>query len=105
MQSKGHDYVAAWPAQIARKFNLSTDYVAEAMDRAGLGDRNQLDVVFAEGEYAPEVAALTPETARQVMAELRAISDEIARIQKTTCRCCGLDLRNGECPQCGEPLA
>ena len=110
MAEKGDEYVARWPRLIAHKHDLSPEYIADAMERAGVitddETRKRLSGEFLRREPAPEVAALTPETARRVISELQAIGREIREAAKTTCPCCGLDLlQNGECAQCGEPLA
>jgi hypothetical protein len=107
MGTKGNDYVANWPAAVARKFTLSPEHIANAMQLAGItteADTYRLRRAFLAKEATPEVAALTPESARKVMTELKAISAEIQRAASTACRGCGLPLFNGECEQCGESL-
>ena len=108
MGSKGTDYVAAWPTVIARKFNLSAEHTADAMKLAGVitsdDDRYRLRSAFRAKEATADVAALTPEVARRVITELKAISAEITQAERTSCRCCGQPLFNGACEQCGEPL-
>ncbi|MEU0783491.1 hypothetical protein ABZ341_18195 [Streptomyces sp. NPDC006173] len=105
MADRGQDYVAAWPANIAAKSRLSPEHVAEALTRAGLAEReDQMDLrmKFLHGEPVAQIAALTPDSARLVIAELRSISDEINTATKTHCHYCSLKLRaDGECPSCG----
>lgn len=109
MGSKGTDYVANWPTVIARKFHLSAEHTAIAMKLAGIitsdDDCYRLRSAFLSKEATPEVAALTPDTARRVITELKAIGAEIRQAESTTCRYCGQPLFNGACEQCGEPLA
>jgi hypothetical protein len=108
MGAKGTDYVAAWPTAMAHKFNLGCEHTAEAMRLAGLiatdADCYRLRSAFLAKEATPEVAALTPDTARLVITELKAINAGIRQAESTVCRHCGLPLFNGTCEQCGEPL-
>jgi hypothetical protein len=108
MGAKGTDYVAAWPAAMARKFNLGCEHTAEAMKLAGLiatdADCYRLRRAFLRKEATPEVAALTSDTAHKVITELKAINAGIKQAEQTNCHTCGLPLYNGECEQCGEPL-
>lgn len=101
MSDKGTDYVAAWPAGIARQTRLSPAYVAEALVRTGhatVTDKDRLGRAFLRGEPTAEVAALTPTTAKAVVAELRTISAEITATAKTHCHYCGLTLTaDGSC--------
>ncbi|MFJ3699551.1 hypothetical protein ACIPW9_36415 [Streptomyces sp. NPDC090052] len=105
MGQRGQDYVAAWPTRIAQQIGLSPAYVAEALTRAGLSTREEqgnLGQTFLRGEPTPQIAALTPDTAKTLVAELRAISAEISETAKTHCHYCNLKLRtDGECPSCG----
>ena len=108
MAAKGQAYVAAWPNAMAARFNLSCEYTAEAMQRAGIitsdADCSRLRSAFLKKQAVPEVAALNPETARKVIAELAAIDARIRKAAATSCHCCGVTLINGACPACGEPL-
>ncbi len=109
IEMKGADYVAAWPHGIARKFGLSVEYVATAINTmfatARLSQFAFYDTHPEERERALHVVGgLTPDQAKQVIAELKRIKHEIAERQRTHCHSCGLPLRDGECEQCGEPL-
>ncbi|MEU3220058.1 helix-turn-helix domain-containing protein [Streptomyces sp. NPDC006971] len=105
MGARGQGYVAAWPARIAQQIGLSPAYVAEALTRTGLSTRDEqgsLGQAFLRGGPVAQIAALTPDTAKAVIAELRAIAAEISEAAKTHCHCCGLKLpKNGDCPSCG----
>jgi hypothetical protein len=105
MAARGQDYVATWPSRIAARTRLSPEYVADALVRAGLATRdeqNDLRAKFLQENPTSQIAALTAETARLVIAELRAISAEIDEAAKTHCHYCGLKLQaNGECRSCG----
>ncbi|MFE1925783.1 hypothetical protein ACFW91_24830 [Streptomyces asoensis] len=105
MAQRGQDYVAAWPGAIAAKSHLSAEHVAEALIRAGLAtsdERADLRATFRTQAPAPQIAALTPETARMVITELRAISAEISEAAKTHCHYCNLKLQaDGQCRSCG----
>lgn len=105
MAARGEDYVAAWPANIARKFSLSPAYVAEALVRTGhapAADQGALGQTFLRNEPTVQIGALTPDTAKAVIAELRTISAEINEAVKTNCHYCGLKLQaDGECRSCG----
>ncbi|MFJ3201038.1 hypothetical protein [Streptomyces sp. NPDC086989] len=105
MAARGRDYVAAWPTNIARQTRLSPEHVAEALTRAGITTKdaaNDLRLPLLRGEHLSTIADLTPDQAKAVVAEMRAISTEISEAAKTHCHYCGLKLpKNGDCPSCG----
>lgn len=106
MAARGRDYVAAWPTGITRKHNLGCEHIAEALTRAGITSHDEgqaLRPALLKKEYINQIADLTPATAAAVIAELRAISTEIAEAAKTHCHYCGLKLPvSGNCPSCGD---
>lgn len=108
MAARGQDYVASWPAGIAAKNRLSPEYIAEALVRAGFAtpaEQTDLRTKFRRGEAAPQIAALTPDNARLVIAELRAISSEITEAAKKYCECSALKVRGADhCPSCGTEI-
>ncbi|MEV8606182.1 hypothetical protein AB0465_40680 [Streptomyces griseoviridis] len=108
MAARGQDYVAAWPAGITRKLRLTPAYVAEALVRAGHAtedERPALATAILRGEPVDQDAALTPDTTKAVIAELRANSADLTETTKTHCHYCGLKHQaDGECRSCGEGL-
>ncbi|MER6860747.1 MULTISPECIES: helix-turn-helix domain-containing protein [Streptomyces] len=108
MASKGDTYVGRWPNAITSRIGISCEYIPEAMQRLGMLDKDsatryRLVRKFYSEEPAAEIAALTPERAMQIVAELKTIRAEIETAQRTHCRCCGLPLnRRGECNGCDD---
>jgi DNA-binding transcriptional MerR regulator len=106
MAARGTDYVTAWPGNIARQTHLSPEYIAEALTRAGLTTEDaavELRGPLLRGEHLAAIANLTPEQAKAVVAEMKAIRTEIREAAKTHCHYCGLELsKTGECPSCGD---
>lgn len=88
MAERGDAYVAAWPTTVAHRRGLSCEYTAVAMRRAGIvtdeADCHRLQAAFRQREATPEVAALTRETTRQVLAELDAAADRIRAAAQST---------------------
>lgn len=105
MAARGRDYVAAWPTGITQKHRLGCEHIAEALTRAGITSHDEAQALrpaLLKKEHIDQIAALTPATAAAVIAELRAISAEIAAAAKTHCHYCGLKLPvNGDCASCG----
>ncbi|MGX1840491.1 hypothetical protein [Streptomyces diastaticus] len=108
MASKGDTYVGRWPNAITSRIGISFEYIPEAMQRLGMLDndsatRYRLVRKFYSEEPADEIAALTPEQAMQIVAELKTIQAEIRAAARTHCYCCGLPLnRHDECDGCGD---
>lgn len=104
MADKGETYVANWATGIADRAGLGVGHIAHAMYRAGVVDEATwpgLESRFIRREVVPEVAALTPETVRPVIAEVKKIKAGIAARKLTHCHTCGLPLgRDGECDEC-----
>ncbi|MFF4746769.1 helix-turn-helix domain-containing protein [Streptomyces sp. NPDC001268] len=105
MAQRGQDYVAAWPANIAARAGLTPAYIAEALVRTGhasKADKGMLEDAILRNEPVAQIGALTPATAKTVIAELITIATEIRQAAKTHCHCCGLKLpANGDCASCG----
>lgn len=108
MSSRGREYVTYWPQAIARQANLSGEWIATAMERAGVlpdgTDVHGLGMRLLRKEYAEEVAQLTPAQAKAVVEIAKTIDRELREEAKTNCRGCGLPLENGTCHQCGDPI-
>lgn len=102
MADRGDDFVAAWPAAISRKLNLSPEYMAQAMIRAGLAtetEEHDLCEAFLGRRATRQVAGLSPDQAQAAIAELRKIRVELNEHTRSHCRYCGLPLASGECPE------
>lgn len=102
---KDRDYIKAWPEIWAGRAGLSVEYVAQALITCGYATKDReypMRSALLRDEYLPEVAALTPDAAREVIATLNKISSDIDAAAKTNCWCCGGPLRNGNCNSCGD---
>lgn len=107
MADKGEEYVARWAPNVSSRAGLSSEWVATTMVELGYAPKEaegRLRMSLLRGEATPEVGALEPEQAKAVVAALTRSSEALARSATTHCHCCGLRLKRGECPACGEPL-
>lgn len=116
MSSRGDDYVGRWPDGISTRVGISVEYVAQAMNAAGLiADEQISDLARRLRSEAvkplrdpdnkatplPEIASLTGPQAKAVITEMHAIKDNINARRSTHCHFCGLPLASdGQCKEC-----
>jgi hypothetical protein len=104
IEDRGSEYAARWPAAHTRRIGLGREWAATALkDIGALAPEREHAVRTAllSDELVPEVAALTPQQAKAVIARLHEIKRAITESRKTNCYYCGVDLLGGQCPSCG----
>jgi len=96
--TRGAEYVAAWPATIGRMVGLSPEYVVEAVNTV---TGSSIPRTAARNpDPIAEVGALTGEQAIEVLDEVRRISSALTAHSAGHCHTCGLPLRVDRCIEC-----
>lgn len=111
MADKGDDYVARWPAGIARRLGATVEMVAHAMvvfEIISEARAAELLAPMTRGEHIAEVAAMTPDQAKRVVRHIQVLAlpacDECGvRIPKGTGMTANLGLACG--PDCYDAMS
>lgn len=111
MDTKGTSYITQWPHAIAKMTGISVDYISQAYADVMGTDYQRFDFLDGVGEpgtkefrvvpkTVAEIGDLTMEQAKAIVVRMKTISANLREASKTTCFCCGTELRNNTCPVC-----
>lgn len=102
IEARGAEYIMRWIETIPRQTGLSISHLATAVRTVTGADLRAADLTAALATDTPpvDVANLTPDQAKAVVSEMRAVSNRIDAAARTQCHYCGLPLRGGRCDEC-----